>query len=86
MNSQNVPSRGDGKITRMLFAAPVVNGTVELTDDNIIELPEISEVETVDGWKYGKDLNISDVIVTSNGNCTVSEIYKIGKTYKIVIR
>ena len=86
LNSQNVPSRGDGKITRMLFKAQVVDGQIDLEDgEDTLELNEVSEIETVEGWKYGKDLVLTDLLVTSEGNCRISSITKADKIYKIVI-
>jgi DNA polymerase I-like protein with 3'-5' exonuclease and polymerase domains len=86
LNSQNVPSRGDGKVTRMLFKARVIDDCIELADDiNVIELAEISEIETMSGWKYGKDLDMSDMIITSEGAYKISSIEKLDRVYKIVI-
>ena len=86
LNSQNVPSRGDGKVTRMLFKARVVDDCIELVDDiNVIELAEISEIETISGWKYGKDLDMNDMIITSEGAYKISSIEKLDRVYKIVI-
>lgn len=64
INIQNIPARGDGKITRMLFTAHVAEAYVE--PNEVIELPEYSEVETVNGWKYGKDLVIGDLLVATD--------------------
>ena len=86
LNSQNVPSRGDGKVTRMLFKARVVDDCIELADDiNVIKLAEISEIETMSGWKYGKDLDMSDMIITSEGAYKISSIEKLDRVYKIAI-
>ena len=74
INSQNIPSRGDGKITRMLFTAKKEFNELE-TVNNMIELPEISEVETSSGWKYGKDLAAGDVIITDEGEVTLTNIF-----------
>lgn len=72
-NSQNIPSRGDGKITRLLFEAKKEFSEIEAVCD-IIELPEISEVETVEGWKYGKDLKIGDMLNTDEGIASIKNI------------
>jgi DNA polymerase-1 len=86
INSQNIPSKGDGKITRMLFMAKTVSDTIELTDkDTVIELPEISEIETLEGWKFGKDIVNTDVIITSDGNYKVANISKENTLYKITV-
>jgi DNA polymerase-1 len=84
INSQNIPSRGDGKITRMLFKAREDFGNVEL-DANCYTLPEISEIETADGWKYGKDLLVGDKLVTDEGTDTIVNIVYLNKEYFIYI-
>ena len=83
-NSQNIPSRGDGKITRLLFEAKKEFNELEV-DKNQIILPEISEIETAEGWKYGKDLKIGDVLITSEGTDIVKNIEYNDKQYFIYI-
>ena len=85
-NSQNIPSRGDGKITRLLFEAKKDFGELEV-DENQFSLPEISEIETTEGWKYGKDLNAGDALITSEGIDIVKSItYDAqNKLYKIYV-
>lgn len=85
-NSQNIPSRGDGKITRLLFEAKKDFGELEV-DENQFSLPEISEIETTEGWKYGKDLNAGDTLITSEGIDIVKSItYDAqNKLYKIYV-
>jgi hypothetical protein len=80
INSQNIPSRGDGKITRMLFTAKKEFNEIEVDVDRIV-IPEISEIETADGWKYGKDLKVGDVLVTSEGTDAVKTIVYQDKQY-----
>jgi DNA polymerase-1 len=84
INSQNIPSRGDGKITRMLFKAKEEFNRVEVFDD-YYALPEISEVETVDGWKYGKELIIGDKLITDEGLDVIKNIVYKDKTYTIYV-
>jgi DNA polymerase-1 len=83
-NSQNIPSRGDGKITRLLFEAKKEFNEIEV-DENQIILPEISEIETAEGWKYGKDLKIGDTLVTSEDIDIVKNIVYQDKQYFIYI-
>jgi hypothetical protein len=85
INSQNIPSRGEGKITRLLFQAKIINDNLDVADDNTIVLNEISEVETVDGWKYGKDLSLSDELITSEGISKIVHIEKDNITYIITL-
>lgn len=84
INSQNIPSRGDGKITRMLFTAKKEFNEVEVEADHIT-IPEITEIETTDGWKYGKDLKIGDTLITSEGNDTVKNIEYKDRQYFIYV-
>lgn len=84
INSQNIPSRGDGKITRMLFTAKKEFNEIEVNTDRFT-IPEISEIETTDGWKYGKDLKIGDMLVTSEGVDIVKNIVYQDKQYFIYI-
>ena len=84
INSQNIPSRGDGKITRMLFTAKKEFGEV-VTDNNCYELQEISEIETTNGWKYGKELNIGDKLITNEGFDTIVKIDYVNKKYFIYV-
>jgi DNA polymerase-1 len=84
INSQNIPSRGDGKITRMLFKAREDFGNIEV-NDNCYKLPEVSEIETTSGWKYGKDLLVGDQLITDEGIDTIVNIVYLNKEYFIYI-
>ena len=84
INSQNIPSKGNGKITRMLFEAKKEFATVEISDDYYM-LKEISEVETNSGWKYGKDLVIGDMLITDEGFDVVKNIVYKNKEYLIYV-
>ena len=83
-NSQNIPSRGDGKITRLLFEAKKEFADVEISDDYYV-LKEISEVETSDGWKYGKDLVVGDKLITDEGFDIAKNIVYNNKEYFIYV-
>lgn len=83
-NSQNIPSRGDGKITRMLFQAKKDFSQIEVTNDYYV-LPEISEIETIDDWKYGKDLQIGDKLITDEGIDVIKNIIYQNKQYLIYV-
>jgi DNA polymerase I-like protein with 3'-5' exonuclease and polymerase domains len=71
INIQNIPSHN--KDIRMLFVAKKDFGKIEMTED-YITLPEITEVETTEGWKYGKDLVIGDLLVFDDGIDTLKNI------------
>lgn len=83
-NSQNIPSRGDGKITRLLFEARKDFNEIEVFDDHYT-LPEVSELETEGGWKYGKDLKIGDRLITSEGFDTIQNIVYVDRRYLIYV-
>lgn len=86
INSQNIPSRGDGKITRMLFTARKDSKEIEFFEEyNYFKLPEISEIETETGWKYGKDLAVGDKLITSDGIEPITSIIYIDKNYLISV-
>ena len=86
-NSQNIPSRGDGKITRLLFEAKKEFNEVEVESDRIT-IPEISEIETANGWKYCRDLEIGDTIITDEGNVllTIKTYNAKEKEYDLTVR
>lgn len=69
INIQNIPSHN--KDVRMLFRAKCLNETVEISDNNYYELPEISEIETINGWKLGKDLVVGDQLLNSENTIDV---------------
>jgi DNA polymerase-1 len=87
INSQNIPSRGDGKITRLLFEAKKEFSEIEFDETaNCFILPEISELETAAGWKYGKDIIVGgDVIITSEGAEMVKDISYANRKYFIYV-
>jgi len=87
-NSQNIPSRGDGKITRLLFEAKKEFNEIEVEQDQIV-LPEISEIETIDGWKYGKDIvALKDSVLTDEGPALIEVVrYDVlKKEYEFTVR
>ena len=87
INSQNIPSKGDGKITRMLFEAKKEFNEIEFDETaNCFILPEISEIETVSGWKYGKDIVVGgDAVITSEGIEPIKDIIYNNKKYFIFV-
>jgi DNA polymerase-1 len=88
INSQNIPSRGDGKITRMLFTAKKEFNEVEVDVDRIT-IPEITEIETTDGWKYGKDLKaLVDHVQTDEGPALIEAVKYdvVKKEYELIVR
>lgn len=65
INIQNIPSHNPE--IRMLFKARIDEGEVEPNSNDIITLPEITEIETINGFKFGKDLTTNDKLVTDDG-------------------
>ena len=85
-NSQNIPSRGDGKITRLLFEAKKEFNEIEFNElYNCYILPEISEIETAEGWKYGSDLKKNDIIESSEGTEYVKGVTYADKKYFVYV-
>ena len=88
INSQNIPSKGNGKITRMLFEAKKEFNEVEIDIDHF-SIHETSEIETADGWKYGKDIvALKDSVLTDEGPALIEVVkYDIVKReYEFVVR
>ena len=88
INSQNIPSKGNGKITRMLFEAKKEFNEVDVDIDRIT-IPEISEIETVDGWKYGKDIvALKDSLLTDEGPALIEIVHYdvIKREYEFIVR
>lgn len=73
INIQNIPSRGEGKILRCLFIADTKYNELETTDNTIV-IPEYSEVKTVDGWRYPKDLTTDDLIESDEATLKITNI------------
>lgn len=86
-NSQNIPSRGDGKITRLLFEAKKDFHEIEATDSKFV-FHEITEVETTDGWKYGHDLKQHDCLITDEGIVEIESVQycETSKEFELVVR
>ena len=87
-NSQNIPSRGDGKITRLLFEAKKEFEYIEVNVDRFT-VHETAELETADGWKYGKDIvALKDSVLTDEGPALVEVVsYDITKReYEFIVR
>lgn len=62
INSQNLPSHGDGSLIRLLFQGSTQNHTVDLSDDNYYKIEIGDEVETASGWVNVKNIKIGDII------------------------
>lgn len=84
INSQNIPSRGDGSVCRMLFKASENYHKAEITD-NYYTVPETDEVETTAGWKFAKDLAVGDVIVGEDNQDTIRNIIQADNKYLLYV-
>ena len=62
INSQNLPSHGDGSLIRLLFQGSTQNHIVDLSDDNCYKVEIGDEVETASGWVNVKSIKIGDII------------------------
>lgn len=72
-NLQQVPSHA--KNIRMLFTADTEYRKVELSDDYFV-VPASDEVETVNGWKYARDLMVGDKLKGEEVNEIIVNIEK----------
>ena len=83
INIQNIPSHC--KEIRMLFKASCTAKLNEVSDDNTFTVPEYEEIETVSGWKFPRDLQLGDEILSDDGNLTVAAITPLPQTreYKL---
>ena len=83
INIQNIPSHSPD--IRLLFKADTKIEDKDTEEDGSLLLPEYSEVETASGWKYGKDIQIGDVILTEDKTVfTVKDIQKLDDIYKLI--
>ena len=62
INSQNLPSHGDGSLIRLLFQGSTQNHIVDLSDDNCYKVEIGDEVETAGGWVNVKNIKIGDIV------------------------
>lgn len=62
INSQNLPSHGDGSLIRLLFQGSTQNHVVDLSDDNCYKVEIGDEVETASGWVNVKNIKIGDIV------------------------
>lgn len=84
INIQNIPSRGDGKITRMLFKATTKYHSVDMIN-NYYTISETDEVETINGWKKVQELIVGDEIVGENNKDTIKNIIKQDSLYFLFV-
>lgn len=62
INSQNIPSHGNGSLIRLLFQGSTQNHVVDLSDDNCYKVEIGDEVETAGGWVNVKNIKIGDIV------------------------
>lgn len=60
INIQQIPSHSTD--IRLLFTADTKNEKIDI-QDSILNVSEIEELETSEGWKYPKDLKIGDILI-----------------------
>ena len=61
----------------MLFTADTTYKKVEITDECFV-VPASDEVETINGWKYARDLVIGDILKSEEANEIIVKIEKQG--------
>jgi len=78
-NLQQIPSHN--KEIRLLFKGSEYEYHNEV-NDNLLEIEEVNELETTNGWKFCKDINVGDYIITEEDTkALVSSISKVGTKY-----
>ena len=82
INIQNIPSHNPE--VRLLFKAATKYNIIE-EDDNKFVISEIEEVNTPNGWKYGKDIQLGDEVALEEGVAKVLNITKVDKTYVLTL-
>jgi DNA polymerase I-like protein with 3'-5' exonuclease and polymerase domains len=81
-NLQQIPARN--KEIRMMFCAPKEQEIIK-EFDSYLELEDVDEVETLEGWKKARDLKIGDVLrLEEDKEIEIKNISN--KDYKIIIR
>ncbi len=79
INIQNIPSHE--KSIRMLFVSDCKYDEAEVNNYNTIQVPEYTEVETTEGYKYPAELKIGDTLVADDGNLVINNILVDNKIY-----
>ena len=84
-NLQQIPSHN--KEIRMMFRGGVKYNDIEANEDDSFIVPYTDEVETDTGWKYMKDVLLTDKIKLEDNFCSILEIIKINEQgdYKLVL-
>lgn len=85
INIQNIPSHN--KEIRMLFKAQVLYKSINSNENNTFIVPEYSEVETSNGWKYCNELTPNDLLIIDGTPMKYNRsIYnEITKEYEIFV-
>ena len=83
-NLQQIPSHN--KEIRMMFRATTRYNNIE-SEDNTFIVPYTDEVETDNGWKYMKDVLLTDKINLDGEFCSILGITKINEQgdYKLIL-
>lgn len=82
INIQNIPSSSPE--IRNLFVGDVKYDEIS-EENNTFVVDEYSEIETVNGWKYCKDLNLSDQLIVSDVAHNIKNIKYIESEQKYYI-
>ena len=83
INFQNIPTHN--KEVRMLFKASTKINYIDTSND-IFEVFDYQEVDTIDGWKYLDLLSIGDMIIVDDQPTKITDIRKISNNkYQLMI-
>lgn len=85
-NLQNIPSHS--KDIRLGFCAATNYEDLLVSEEGFFEIPEYSELETNNGWKYPRDLDIkTDKLICDKEQCSIlsKDFIEATKTYRINI-
>ena len=80
INIQNIPSHNPE--IRMLFKATVNEEALDVEDGVLFEIPEITEIATIDDYKFCKDLTPDTRIVFEDGDDARISYFKYDATAK----
>lgn len=83
VNIQNIPSHN--KEIRLLFSGSVKERQEDVGDDNYLYLFDCEEIETVSGWKRVRDLQIGDLIITTEQPIALREITRIDDKVRLYL-
>lgn len=67
----------------MMFKASEIYEDKEIKNNQLI-ISNIQEVETIEGWKYGKDLKVGDKLINNDSNDIIITDIKLNNSNYII--